>query len=269
LNRTAASRLSQKKRQHDLDTLTYRTHFMKHIIVRALVYANGKLAAYEARLNPAATPFLVPNTTKRNDKEPQAWLKVVIEKMPTCSKNRIAKFLPFAAYRFGQSFDSPRQGPAVVRLRHSENRTLESRAKQYSLVGTLIPRVLGTAVCFGAEADGREPMIYRRVNRYTKTLLSFLTFVAISFLLDQITNPGSSDSTSDNFSASFHFFVWGSNSPHHAKTNDNRTEHNHNQKLLRIVRGYHQRSCSTALESATTSSNLSTSLFASQNSEFD
>jgi transposase len=40
-------------------------------------------------------------TAKRNSIEPQAWLKDVIEKLPTWPNSRIDELLPFAGYRFG------------------------------------------------------------------------------------------------------------------------------------------------------------------------
>jgi transposase len=40
-------------------------------------------------------------TAKRNGIEPQAWLKDVIEKLPTWPNSRIDELLPFAGYRFG------------------------------------------------------------------------------------------------------------------------------------------------------------------------
>jgi transposase len=40
-------------------------------------------------------------TAKRNSIEPQAWLKDVIEKLPSWPNSRIDELLPFAGYRFG------------------------------------------------------------------------------------------------------------------------------------------------------------------------
>jgi transposase len=40
-------------------------------------------------------------TAKRNGVEPQAWLKDVIDKLPTWPNSRIDELLPFADYRFG------------------------------------------------------------------------------------------------------------------------------------------------------------------------
>ena len=62
---------------------------------------NGLFAGSERAGKRAAAIQSLFATAKRNHLDPQAWLKDVLEKLPTWPNRRIDELLPFNGYRFG------------------------------------------------------------------------------------------------------------------------------------------------------------------------